>query len=100
MNSMVTRIGTMSVFLAALLAPAAVAEQGILAFVFGPSAQEAAKQSARAAASEARHWMQTGGGKVEVRRAGSPDAQEVKAGNVEQRHGAVIPRHRYGRARG
>ena len=36
--------------LAVALAPALPAEQGLLAFVFGPSSQEAARQSAHAAA--------------------------------------------------
>lgn len=53
------------------------AEQGTLTFVFGPSSQEAARQSARAAAATARHWLQTDGGSVEIRRAGSPDAQGI-----------------------
>lgn len=56
------------------------AEQGILSFVFGPSSQDAARQSARAAAATARHWLQTSGSVVELRRAGSPDAQRIAAG--------------------
>ncbi len=55
------------------------AEEGLLTFVFGPSSQEAARQSARAAAAEARHWVQTGGGVVELRRAGSPDTRRIDA---------------------
>lgn len=69
----------MALFLAASFAPALHAEQGILTFVFGPSSQEAARQSVRAAAATARHWLQTGGGDVELRRAGSPDAQRIAA---------------------
>jgi hypothetical protein len=56
------------------------AEQGFLSFVFGPSSQEAARQSSRAAAATARHWLQTSGSVVELRRAGSPDAQRIAAG--------------------
>ena len=56
------------------------AEQGILSFVFGPSSQEAARQSARAAAAAARHWLQTSGSVVELRRAGSQDTQLIAAG--------------------
>ena len=55
------------------------AEQGMLVFVFGPSSQDAARQGAHAAASTARHWMQTGGGVVQLRRAGSPDAERLDA---------------------
>ena len=64
-----------ALLIAAGAAPAIQAEQGLLTFVFGPSSQEAARQSARAAAAAARHWLQTEGGMVEIRRAGSPDAQ-------------------------
>ncbi|HUE01202.1 MAG TPA: hypothetical protein VMR62_16630 [Bryobacteraceae bacterium] len=70
---------TTALLVAFALAPAIHAEQGILTFVFGPSSQEAARQSARAALSTARHWMQTDGGGVEIRRAGSPDAQRFQA---------------------
>src|ERR1700722_2824967 len=66
-------------FLAALIAPGLHAEQGVLTFVFGPSSPDAARQSARAAASTARHWMQTGGNAVELRRGGSPDVQSIEA---------------------
>jgi hypothetical protein len=45
--------------------------------VFGPSSQEAARQSAHAAAAAARHWVQTGGGVVEIRRAGNPDIKRI-----------------------
>src|ERR1700729_2325298 len=55
------------------------AEQGLLTLVFGPSSPEAARQSARAAAATARHWMQTAGNMVELRRAGSPDVQPIDA---------------------
>jgi hypothetical protein len=65
--------------LAVAMVPAVHAEQGILTFVFGPSSQEAARQSARVAAATARHWLQTDGGVVEIRRAGSPDAQRIDA---------------------
>ena len=73
------RLRTRALLLALALAPSIHAEQGILTFVFGPSSQEAARQSVRAAAATARHWMQTDGGVVELRRAGSPDAQRVNA---------------------
>jgi len=83
MNSMRTSvpIRTMVLLLSALSLPAVQAEQGFLAFVFGPSSQDAARQSARAAASTARRW-QTAGGIVELRRAGSPDAQRFAAGTA------------------
>jgi len=71
----------MVLLLSALSLPAVQAEQGFLAFVFGPSSQDAARQSARAAASTARRW-QTAGGIVELRRAGSPDAQRFAAGTA------------------
>jgi hypothetical protein len=64
--------------MAAILAPTAWGdEQRLLTFVFGPSSQEAAKQSARAAAAAAHHWLQTAGSDVEIRRAGSPDVQRL-----------------------
>jgi len=66
--------------LAVSFIPAVQAEQGILTFVFGPSSQEAARQSARAAAAASRHWLQTAGSVVEIRRAGSPDVQHIDAG--------------------
>jgi hypothetical protein len=69
-----------ALLLAVALAPALHAEQGLLTFVFGPSSQEAARQSARAAAATARHWLQTTGNLVELRRAGSPDTQRIDAG--------------------
>lgn len=72
-------VWTTALLLAVSSAPALYAEQGILTFVFGPSSQEAARQSARAAAGTARHWLQTAGGDVELRRAGSPDAQHIAA---------------------
>ncbi|MGA3258219.1 MAG: hypothetical protein ABSE35_05025 [Bryobacteraceae bacterium] len=58
-------------------APGLYAEDGLLTFVFGPSSQEAARQSAHAAAAAARHWVQTGGGVVEIRRAGNPDIKRI-----------------------
>ncbi|MGD0364800.1 MAG: hypothetical protein ABSC93_28315 [Bryobacteraceae bacterium] len=69
-----------ALLIAAGAAPAIQAEQGLLTFVFGPSSQEAARQSARAAAAAARHWQQTEGGIVQIRRAGSADAQTLAAG--------------------
>jgi len=74
-----TCVWTTAWLLAASFAPALHAGQGLLTFVFGPSSQEAARQSARAAAATARHWLQTAGGVVELRRAGSPDAQRIEA---------------------
>ena len=74
-------IRTMVLLLSVLSLPAVHAEQGFLSFVFGPSSQDAARQSARAAASTARRW-QTAGGIVELRRAGSPDAQRFAAGTA------------------
>ena len=65
--------------LAALIAPGLHAEQGILTFVFGPSSPEAARQSARAGAATSRHWLETVGNMVELRRSGSPDAQGIEA---------------------
>ena len=65
--------------LAIFNAPGLPAEQGLLTFVFGPSSPEAARQSARAAVATARHWVQTAGGVVELRRAGSPDVQRIDA---------------------
>ena len=81
MNSMRTfaYIGRTAWLVAVALTPALHAEQGLLTFVFGPSSQEAARQSAHAAAAAARHWLQTAGATVELRRAGSPDAQHIGA---------------------
>jgi len=81
MKSMRTsaRLWPTALLLAVTVAPVLHAEQGILTFVFGPSSQEAARQSARAAAATARHWLQNAGGVVELRRAGSPDAQRIAA---------------------
>jgi hypothetical protein len=74
-----SHIGKIAFLLALASTPALHAEQGILTFVFGPSSQEAARQSARAAAATARHWLQTDGGIVELRRAGSLDARRIDA---------------------
>lgn len=65
--------------LAAACAPAFGSDTGILTFVFGPSSQEAARQAGRVAAATARHWLQTSGNLVEIRRAGSPDARRIPA---------------------
>jgi len=65
--------------LAVFCAPRLHAGQGLLTFVFGPSSPEAARSGARAAAATARHWMQTAGAEVELRRSGSPDAQRIEA---------------------
>jgi hypothetical protein len=72
-------LGTAALLLAVSFAPGLHAEEGLLTFVFGPSSQEAARQSAHAAAAAARHWVQTAGGVVEIRRAGSPDAKRIDA---------------------
>ena len=56
-----TRFRITAFLLAAAGAPAIYADTGILTFVFGPSSQEAARQSSRAAAATARHWLQTAG---------------------------------------
>ncbi|MEI9975986.1 MAG: hypothetical protein WDO73_30365 [Ignavibacteriota bacterium] len=61
----------------AVFAPGLHAEQRLLTFVFGPSSQEAARQSARAASATARRWLQTDGATVELRRAGTPDGQRI-----------------------
>lgn len=69
------------------LAPALQGGQSLLTFVFGPSSQETARQAARSAASTAHRWL-TKGDDVEIRRAGSPDAQRLAPGagfkDVEQ----------------
>jgi nucleotide-binding universal stress UspA family protein len=70
-------LGTTVLLLAVPFAPGLYAEDGLLTFVFGPSSQEAARQSAHAAAAAARHWVQTGGGVVEIRRAGNPDIKRI-----------------------
>jgi len=82
MNTMRTSasIRATALLLSVFCIPAIHAEQGFLTFVFGPSSQDAARQSARAAAATARHWLQTAGSVVELRRAGSPDAQRIAAG--------------------
>src|SRR5450759_720991 len=72
-------LGKTVLLLAVFYAPGLHAEQGLLTFVFGPSSPEAARQSARAAAATARHWVQTAGGVVELRRSGSPDVQRIDA---------------------
>ncbi len=91
MNSMVTTARALVLaFLIAITLSVSIAsaEQGILTFVFGPSSQEAARQSARAAASTSRRWLQTAGSVVEIRRAGSADAKRfttaVTAKELEQ----------------
>src|SRR5579862_3884258 len=79
MNSMRTPVHAMlaaSLLLAAMAAPARC-EDGLITFVFGPNSQDAARQSARAAASTGRRWLQTAGHDLEIRRAGSPDAQRI-----------------------
>ncbi len=48
-----------------------------MTFLFGPGTPETARRGAHAAAEAARHWMQSPGAVVEVRRAGSADAQSV-----------------------
>jgi hypothetical protein len=73
-------LGKTVLLLAVFCAPRLHAEQGLLTFVFGPSSPEAARSGARAAAAAARHWMQTPGAEVELRRSGSPDAQHIAAG--------------------
>ena len=77
----IVRVRTAALLLlSASLFPAHLrAEEGLLSFVFGPSSQEAARQSARAAAASARHWLQTSGNAVELRRAGSPDVRNIQA---------------------
>jgi len=72
-------LGTAALLLAVPFAPGLHAEKGLLTFVFGPSSQEAARQSAHAAAAAARHWVQTAGGLVEIRRAGSLEAKRIDA---------------------
>ena len=64
---------------AVLSAPALHAEKGFLSFVFGPSSPEAMRQSARAAAVTARHWVQSDGGMVELRRPGNAAVQRIEA---------------------
>ena len=63
-----------------IIAPGFSAEHGLLTFVFGPSSPDAARQSARAASATARQWVKAGGDAVELRRAGSPDVQNIDAG--------------------
>jgi hypothetical protein len=89
-----TRLGKTVLLLAVFYAPGLHAGQGLLAFVFGPSSPEAARQSARAAAATARHWVQTDGGAVELRRSGSPDVQRIDAATgtkeVDQAFGDAV----------
>src|SRR5450631_3575091 len=86
-------LGKTVLLLTVFYAPSLHAEQGLLAFVFGPSSPEAARQSARAAAATARHWVQTDGGAVELRRSGSPDVQRIdaatSAGEIDRTFGAA-----------
>jgi len=86
-------LGKTVLLLAVFYAPGLHAEHGLLAFVFGPSSPEAARQSARAAAATARHWVQTDGGAVELRRSGSPDVQRIdaatSAGEIDRTFGAA-----------
>ncbi len=58
---------------------AAAGEPGLLTFVFGPSSGDAARQSARAAAATARHWLQAGRGPVQLWRAGGAGARDIGA---------------------
>jgi hypothetical protein len=80
--------------LAVFYAPSLHAEQGLLTFVFGPNSPEAARQSARAAAATARHWVQTDGGVVELRRSGRSDVQRIDsatgAKEVDQAFGDAV----------
>jgi len=78
MNSS-AHLGKTVLLLAVFCAPLLHAEPGLLSFVFGPSSPEAARSGARAAAATARHWLQTAGAEVELRRSGSPDAQGIEA---------------------
>jgi hypothetical protein len=75
------RLGHHSCALALLigvgLAPSIHAEERFLSFLFGPGSPETARRGAHAAADAARRWFQTPGAVIEVRRAGSPDAQSV-----------------------
>ena len=86
-------LGKTVLLLAVFYAPSLHAEQGLLTFVFGPSSPEAARQSARAAAATARHWVQTDG-VVELRRGGSQDVQRIDAAtgakDVDQKFGDAI----------
>jgi hypothetical protein len=80
MNSMhISALRNTALLLAVSFAQAVHAQQGFLTFVFGPSSPEAARQSARAATATARHWLQTSGSVVELRRAGSPNTQRIEA---------------------
>jgi hypothetical protein len=72
-------LGKTALLLAVFCAPALHAEQGLLTFVFGPSSPEAARQSARASAATARHWVESDGGVVELRRSGSQEVQRIDA---------------------
>src|ERR1039458_1592827 len=87
-------LGKTVLLLAVFCAPGLHAEQGLLTFVFGPSSPEAARQSARAAAATARHWVQNAGGVVELRRSGSPDVQRIDAAtgakDVDQAFGDAV----------
>src|ERR1035438_5669651 len=87
-------LGKTVLLLAVFYAPGLHAEQGLLTFVFGPSSPEAARQSARAGAAAARHWVQTDGGVVELRRSGSPDVQRIDAAtgakDVDQAFGDAV----------
>jgi hypothetical protein len=76
--------GKAALLLAVFFSPSVHAEQGLLTFVFGPSSPEAARQSAHAATATARHWIQTDAGVVELRRAGSPDVQQISAATSEK----------------
>lgn len=59
------------------IAPVARAEQRSLFILFGPNAAEPARQSARAAAQSARHWLRNPDSTVEIRLPGSGDGLPV-----------------------
>ncbi|HUB79375.1 MAG TPA: hypothetical protein VMB03_11285 [Bryobacteraceae bacterium] len=69
-----------TVWLWAVLSVSALhAEKGVLSFVFGPASPDTIRQAAHGAASAARHWVQTEGGAVELRRPGSAGVQQIDA---------------------
>ncbi|MGA2594054.1 MAG: hypothetical protein ABSH32_29475, partial [Bryobacteraceae bacterium] len=75
----ITHFPAIAFLIGGAFAPAVHAEQRSITFLFGPGSTETARQGARAAATAARHWLQTPDSTAELRRAGSPDARSIDA---------------------
>lgn len=75
----IARFSLTGLLIGLAVAPPVHAAERLLTFLFGPGSPEAARQGARAAAATARHWLRSPGAEVELRHAGSPEAQSIDA---------------------